>query len=126
MKSAEAKGFGKLLAFNEISEENLFNKIQSALNDEAMSVKAKEISKLYKDRPMTPQQSTVYWVEYVIRNGAHHLKAGGLALNYIELHNVDVYCAMIIFVIMIFYVILMIFKILLKKLTKKIIKVKTN
>lgn len=126
MKSAETKGFGKILAFNEISEENLFNKIQNALNDEEMSVKAKEISKLYKDRPMTPQQSTVYWVEYVIRNGAHHLKAGGLALNYIELHNIDVYCAMVVFIILIFCVNWMIFKMLIKKITKKFIKVKIN
>ena len=37
-----------------------------------------ELSRIFKDRPMTPQETVVYWTEYVIRhNGAPHLRALG-------------------------------------------------
>ena len=37
-----------------------------------------ELSRVFKDRPKTPQESVVYWTEYVIRNnGTSYLKALG-------------------------------------------------
>ena len=37
-----------------------------------------ELSYVFKDRPMSPQQSIVYWTEYVIRhNGTSYLKPFG-------------------------------------------------
>lgn len=36
------------------------------------------LSRVFKDRPMTPQESAAYWTEYVIRyNGASRLQAVG-------------------------------------------------
>lgn len=124
MKSAEAKGFGKVLNFDEISEENLFNKIQNSLNDKKQQLKVKEISKLYRDRPMSPQETAVYWIEYVIRNGgAHHLKSSGLELTYIQLHNIDIAIVIVLFII---FSVLSIKFMLKKILRKKIEKEKIN
>ena len=36
------------------------------------------LSAIFKDRPTTPQQSVVYWTEYVLRhNGTRHLRVLG-------------------------------------------------
>lgn len=97
MKFVESKGFGKILNYDDVSEENLLKAIASLLNDERVMSRAKEISKLYKDRPMTPRETMIYWVEYVIRNnGAAHLKSDGLKLNYFELNNYDILLTMMI------------------------------
>lgn len=64
---------------------------------------ARTVSKRYRDQPMTPTDTMVYWSEYVIRHkGATHLRSSGLDLNYIEYHNLDVF--MTIFFIIIFSV----------------------
>lgn len=35
----------------------------------------KKVSKRFKDRPMSPQESIVYWTEYVIKhNGAPYMR----------------------------------------------------
>jgi hypothetical protein len=116
MKAAVNKGYAKLLGFTEINEKSLLKSIESALNDDKMEAKAKKISKLYKDRPMTAQESIVYWVEYVIRNnGALHLKSSATELNFIQLNNIDVYFTFIA----LFYSIIKITKIILTKIIKR-------
>lgn len=35
----------------------------------SFSDNAKRVSSLFKDRPMTPSDSVVYWTEYLIRHG---------------------------------------------------------
>jgi len=44
---------------------------------------AKVASEIFKDRPMSPEKSIVYWTEYVIRHkGAEHLKSQALNLTW--------------------------------------------
>lgn len=128
MIAAQSKGFGKILDFNEINEENALKLIENVLNDETIISKAKEVSNLFKDRPITPQDSAVFWIEYVIRNkGAHHLKSSGLKLNYIELNNIDIYLFTVVLGILWVYVTMMLLKYLAKKLFKREnLKKKTN
>jgi len=43
---------------------------------------AKAASEIFKDRPMSPEKSVVYWTEYVIRHkGAQHPKSHALNLT---------------------------------------------
>lgn len=57
---------------------------------------AKIASDIFKDRPMSPAKSVVYWTEYVIRHkGAPHLKSHALNLawyQYILLDVIAVIC----------------------------------
>ena len=50
-----------------------------------------KLSKRFKDRPMTPEQSIVYWTEYVIRhNGASHLISPATRLSWVKFLMLDV------------------------------------
>ena len=50
-----------------------------------------EYSRLFKDRPMTPQESVVYWTEYVLKyNGAPFLKALGTNLPFYQYFMLDI------------------------------------
>jgi len=45
----------------------------------------------FKDRPMSPSESVVYWTEYVLsHNGAPHLKSHSLNLTWYQYLLVDV------------------------------------
>lgn len=88
---------------------------------------AKITSKIFKDRPMSPEKSVVYWTEYVIRHkGAPHLKSQALNLAWYQYFLLDI---IVVFLIFIFVVLLIIFKLLkfiLKLYTIIFHKVKSN
>lgn len=72
---------------------------------------AKIISEQFKDRPMTPQQSVVYWVEYVIRHkGAPHLKSHGLNLTWYQYFLLDVIAVLLICILLVLFIVYKVFK----------------
>lgn len=65
---------------------------------------AKTTSNIFKDRPMTPAQSVVYWTEYVLRhNGAPHLKSHSLNLTWFQYYLLDVISFAIILISVVFF-----------------------
>jgi len=53
---------------------------------------AKDFASRFKDRPLTPQQSVVYWTEFAARNrDSRYLNSAASDMNYIQLHLIDVY-----------------------------------
>lgn len=51
----------------------------------------KKLSHIFKDRPMTSQQSVVYWTEYIVRHdGASHLESAASKLDWFQYLLLDV------------------------------------
>lgn len=59
-----------------------------------------EISDLIRDQPMSPQESVIYWTEYVIRHGAKHLQSPVVNMPLYQYLLLDV-IGLILFVIFI-------------------------
>lgn len=65
---------------------------------------AKITSERFKDRPMSPAESVVYWTEYVIRHkGAPHLKSQELHLTWYQYFLLDVIGVVSLIVFIVFY-----------------------
>ncbi|XP_065219641.1 UDP-glycosyltransferase UGT5-like [Planococcus citri] len=92
IKSLEANGAGELLDYNnEISNEVVLEKIQRLLNDPKYKENAKVLSDRYRDRPMSPLDTAVYWTEYVIRHkGAPHLRTAAADMPWYQYLLLDV------------------------------------
>lgn len=60
-----------------------------------------EASKRFRDKPLTALETGKFWVEYVLRNNVSHIRSPSLRLNFIELHNLDVYVIIFIIVMLI-------------------------
>lgn len=59
----------------------------------------KKVSEIYKDRPMSPMDTAIYWIEYVIRHkGARHLRSAAADLPFYQYLLLDV----IAFILLIF------------------------
>ncbi|XP_028044496.1 uncharacterized protein LOC113557729 [Rhopalosiphum maidis] len=109
-----------------ISKEKLSNTISKLINDEVYAKNAKIASIRFKDRPMTPQQSVVYWTEYVIRHkGAPHLKSHALNLTWYQYLLLDVIGVVFTFVFLVIYLVCKVLKCI-RYYTFKNDKVKTN
>ncbi|XP_045536656.1 UDP-glycosyltransferase UGT5 [Papilio machaon] len=104
---AEEKGFGKILQYDDISEKYLESIILEVLNNDNYKKNALEISQRFKDRPMTPLDTAMFWLEYLLRNkNAEALKNPALDLSWFEYLMLDVYAIVLLSGIVIIGVIL--------------------
>lgn len=72
---------------------------------------AKKVKKIFKDRPLLPSESVVYWTEYVIRhNGALHLKSHAWNLTWYQYYLLDVIATALIIIIIAILTIYKIYK----------------
>jgi len=74
-----------------VSEEMFLNAVLELVNDEKYKKNAEIVSKRFKDRPMSPAESVVYWTEYVLRHkGAPNLMSHAMSLTWYQYFLVDV------------------------------------
>ncbi|KAG5680759.1 hypothetical protein PVAND_010246 [Polypedilum vanderplanki] len=117
MVKAEARGYGLHVAYDELNEETFSKALNEILSNPKYKKNAEIISKRFIDRPMTPQETVVYWTEYAVRHdGAKHLRASGNDLNFIQFHSIDVYLVLFVIFVFMLSITFTITKLLLKKL----------
>ncbi|XP_039753658.1 UDP-glycosyltransferase UGT5-like isoform X1 [Pararge aegeria] len=94
---AKQAGFGEILQYHDINEETLEKALNDVINDEKYLKAATEVSRRFKDRPMAPLDTAMYWLEYVIRNnGAEFMKNPASNMSWIVYNMVDVYAFVLI------------------------------
>ncbi|XP_065224781.1 UDP-glucosyltransferase 2-like isoform X2 [Planococcus citri] len=90
------------LDITNVSKEDILTALNAIINDTKYHNNMEKLSKIFKDRPKTPQQSVVYWTEYIVKHkGASHLKSISSELNWIQYLLLDV----IVFILSIFILI---------------------
>lgn len=123
MAKAVTRGYALQVLFDDINEDSLYAAITDLLSNQNYRDNAQEISKRFIDRPMTPQETVVYWVEYAVRHqGAPHLRAAGNDLNFIEFHSIDTYIVLILATIIYLYIVYLTLKFMLKKCCGKCLR----
>ncbi|XP_065205535.1 UDP-glycosyltransferase UGT5-like [Planococcus citri] len=105
IKFLVTNGDAELLEYNEITKEIVLEKIQKLLYDPKYKTNAGLLSDVFRDRPMSPLDTAIYWTEYVIRhNGAHHLRTAAVDLSWCQFLLLDV----IVFLLAVFSSVLVI------------------
>uniref|UniRef100_A0A0K8T947 Glucuronosyltransferase n=1 Tax=Lygus hesperus TaxID=30085 RepID=A0A0K8T947_LYGHE len=69
LRFVEHVGIGVQLKYDNLTEESLTWAVNEILGNPSYKNSMKKRSELFKDRPMTPVDEGVYWVEYVLRHG---------------------------------------------------------
>uniref|UniRef100_T1GPS3 UDP-glucuronosyltransferase n=1 Tax=Megaselia scalaris TaxID=36166 RepID=T1GPS3_MEGSC len=95
MAQAEKGGYGIMADYNLLSVDYLKGIIEEMMSNEKYTKQIKAMSKRYRDQPLTPLETAVYWVEYVARHkGAYHLRNSGMDLSFIQYHNIDAFAVL--------------------------------
>lgn len=85
------ENWGIVLDFDSLTEMQLRTSINDILSNVTYKLNAVNVSKLFRDRPMSPLQTAVYWIEYVIRyDGAKHLQSPAVYQNILQRNSLDV------------------------------------
>ncbi|XP_050682127.1 UDP-glycosyltransferase UGT5-like [Leptidea sinapis] len=88
----EQHGFGKVLRYNDINEHNLKTVVNEVLNNDCYKKNAEIVSARFKDRPMTPLETAIFWLEYTIRHrGSDFIKNPAINLSWFAFTMIDVY-----------------------------------
>lgn len=116
--TAEKKGYGILMEYDNVNQELIEEKLRQILANPKYQESAKLYSKRFNDRITSPEETTVYWVEYVIRHGgAPHMTSPAHKLNYIQRNLIDVYGFLFLILFLVVSVNLWILKNFISRLT---------
>lgn len=102
MNLAERLGVGLKLDYTNLTEASLSWALQSVLSDSTYQVTIRKISSIFRDRPLGALETSMYWVDYVLRhNGAAHVRTlgVGIASNHLHLFDLFIYYFIMAFVI---------------------------
>ncbi|XP_017083962.2 uncharacterized protein LOC108116535 [Drosophila eugracilis] len=68
LRWAQISGMAEVLDINNLSAENLTKTIRVLIDNPKYKMRANQISQTFKDRPMNPLETAVWWIEYALRN----------------------------------------------------------
>lgn len=58
----------------------------------------------FRDQPLTPLETAIYWTEYVARHkGATHMRSPGLDLSFFAYHSLDVFASLFVTLLCVLY-----------------------
>ncbi|KAH8358918.1 hypothetical protein KR093_003240 [Drosophila rubida] len=113
VERAIRSGFGLGLDHNKMTADELKSSIHRLLTEPSFATTAQQMSNRYRDQPMSPQETAIWWTEYILRHkGGHHMRSAAQDLSFVEYHNLDVLGLFLGIVIIAFIA----FKLILRKL----------
>ncbi|XP_068156328.1 UDP-glycosyltransferase UGT5-like [Drosophila tropicalis] len=83
-------GLSKTIDFISINSEILNQSIQQILYNPSYAINAKKLSTRFRDQPMNPLQTAIWWTEYVLRHkGAPHMRITEHDLSFMKYYKID-------------------------------------
>ncbi|XP_060853245.1 UDP-glucosyltransferase 2-like isoform X2 [Rhopalosiphum padi] len=106
-------GMGISMDLLTVEKDELLKNILDLTSNEKYAKNAKISSERFKDRPMSPAESVVYWTEYVVRHkGAPHLKSHAMNLSWYQYFLLDIVVVLLIFLSLVIFITYKVFKII--------------
>lgn len=91
------QGFAVRLDRTNLTEESVSWALQEVLTNPKYRDSIKALSAAYHDQVMTPQETVVYWTEYIIRHKcARFLRVAGHSMGIVEYNNIDVWFVLVV------------------------------
>ncbi|XP_068167790.1 UDP-glucuronosyltransferase 2A2-like isoform X2 [Antennarius striatus] len=87
----KARGAATILDLNSLKSEDLRDAINAVINDKSYKESVMRLSAIHHDRPVSPLDEAVFWIEFTMRNkGAKHLRVQAHELTWYQYHSLDV------------------------------------
>ncbi|OXU17534.1 hypothetical protein TSAR_014640 [Trichomalopsis sarcophagae] len=86
--------------FDKLSGKLLESALRAMLHNPIYKEKSMHYSKLFRSRPISPLNNAIYWIEYVVQNGADSLRSPALQFSWWQLALLDVYGFILLVIIL--------------------------
>nr|XP_020444219.1 UDP-glucuronosyltransferase 2A1-like [Monopterus albus] len=85
------KGAAIIVDLKSMKTEDLRDAINAVINEKKYKENALRLSSIHHDRPTSPRDEAVFWIEFTMRNkGAKHLRVQAHELTWYQYHSLDV------------------------------------
>ncbi|XP_022209464.2 UDP-glycosyltransferase UGT5-like [Drosophila obscura] len=90
MRRMQMVGIAESLDINTLTVDSLTTTIRALIEDPRYARKAKELSQCFKDRPMSPLDTAVWWTEYALRHKhASHMRMNIEEVSFMRYYSLD-------------------------------------
>ncbi|XP_017304098.2 UDP-glucuronosyltransferase 2B10-like [Diaphorina citri] len=98
-------GIGTYMTFDSINAENLYSNVKEILYNNSYMDTVKRISALSKTQMMSPRDTAVWWIEYVLKSGGNlrHLQPDYWDMPWYQYYGLDVFLVLLSPVILVLY-----------------------
>ncbi|XP_063321650.1 UDP-glucuronosyltransferase 2C1-like [Pelmatolapia mariae] len=87
----KVRGAARVVETYSLTKEDFLGVLKDVLENPSFHTNMQHLSQLHRDKPMTPMDTAIFWIEYVIRNkGAPHLQSAGFHLPWYSYFCLDV------------------------------------
>ncbi|XP_072232379.1 UDP glucuronosyltransferase 5 family, polypeptide G1 [Leuresthes tenuis] len=87
----KVRGAARVVEARSLTTENFLEALKDILENTSYRKNIQNLSQLHRDLPMSPMDTAIFWIEYVIRNkGAAHLRSAGFNLPWYSYFCLDV------------------------------------
>ncbi|XP_032439530.1 UDP-glucuronosyltransferase 2B20-like [Xiphophorus hellerii] len=87
----KVRGAARVVEVRSLTKDNFLEALKDILENPSYRENSQRLSQLHRDRPMSPMDTAIFWIEYVIRNkGAAHLQSAGFGLPWYSYFCLDV------------------------------------
>ncbi|KMZ04307.1 uncharacterized protein Dsimw501_GD20682 [Drosophila simulans] len=91
VRRATQAGFGLGLDHKTMTQQEFKKTIEILLKEPRFAQIARQMSERYRDQPMSPLDTAIWWTEYVLRHkGAYYMRVAGQDLGFLAYHSLDV------------------------------------
>lgn len=106
-RRVENAGYGRVLEFEDLTQETLTHAINDLLTTARYSDQARHLQTVWNDNLVHPMDEFVWWIEYVVKfSGAKHLKSHAIDLPWLSYLLIDVLAITILLLFAIIYSVL--------------------
>ncbi|XP_017046352.1 UDP-glucosyltransferase 2-like [Drosophila ficusphila] len=90
LRFAELAGMAEVLDINTLNADILTNTIRELIKNPKYTLRAKEMSNTFRDRPMSPLDAAVWWTEYALRNrNPAHMRLNKEEISLMRYYRLD-------------------------------------
>ncbi|XP_012261904.2 UDP-glycosyltransferase UGT5-like [Athalia rosae] len=89
-----SKGVGLRLDYDSLSTETVLKTLKQILTDPGITTRMKKLSAAYRDRPMSPIDTAIWYIEHAVRHPDGPLSSPGRNMSWVQFHLVDVYAVL--------------------------------
>ncbi|XP_017038347.1 UDP-glucosyltransferase 2 [Drosophila kikkawai] len=91
MEHVKSQGLGLVLNLKKMTSQDFNSTVLRLLTEKSFEEAARARASLYRDRPMKPLETAIWWTEYILRHkGATHMRVAGRELDFFTYHSLDV------------------------------------
>ncbi|XP_038155689.1 UDP-glucuronosyltransferase 2A2-like isoform X1 [Cyprinodon tularosa] len=91
MVHVETKGAAVTVNLNSLNADELRDAVNTVINNKSYKENVMQLSRINHDRPMSPRDEAVFWIEFTMRNkGAKHLRVQSHDLTWYQYHSLDI------------------------------------